>query len=102
MEFIKNQDIEIIGNYTLNIFNNLTLDKLKNLKISKAILSPELNGTLINTFKNIISKELIVYGRLPLMTSSYCAIGSTLSKTVKPCSHPCKNGGYSLKDRLRF
>lgn len=101
LQFIKEYDLEIIANYTLNIFNNYTNNFLKNNNFKRITISPELNKELINTFdyKNV---EFIVYGRLPLMTSSFCVIGANCSSTI-PCSHPCKKEeNFLLKDRLRF
>lgn len=92
---IKKEELELIANYTFNAFNNYTIEELKKLGFNKIIISPELNKTNINNLSENIQKELIVYGRTLLMTSEYCTIG-----TFKGCKGFCKEGKYTLKDRL--
>lgn len=104
LELINHLKLDIIANYTLNIFNNYTVDNLKNFNFKTITLSPELNTSLINNFKdNIdISYEFICYGRLQLMTSSYCVIGCNSITSGSSCSHDCQKDTYHLKDRLGF
>ena len=117
-ELLKNYQnkYEFICNYTFNIFNNFTIDELPCRTVT---LSPELNKldlqnfyltttltsapdelyTENNTSKN---KELIVYGRTPLMNSNYCLLGKT-NKCYSSCSHLCNSSNkFYLKDRLGF
>lgn len=94
---LKKYDLEIIGNYTLNVFNNNTAKELENLKLSTVTVSPELNEEEIKGIETNLYKELIVYGRTPLMTSEYCTIG-----TFKNCNGMCTKGKYVLKDRMNF
>ena len=102
-EYIKKYNLDIIGNYTLNIFNNYTINELIKLGLSSITLSPELNSSdildIINT--NKLSKELIIYGNTPVMTSNYCLIGKT-NKCYNSCNSSCKKGNYFLKDKLGF
>ena len=95
-EFSKYK-LELIGNYTLNLFNNNTAKELEELGISLVIVSPELNKEEIKKINIKQNKEVIVYGRLPLMTSEYCPIG-----TFKKCDGLCTKGNYVLKDRMNF
>ena len=90
-------NLEMIANYTFNVFNNRTAKELENLKFSTITISPELNEEEIKSIKTILTKELIVYGRTPLMTSEYCTIG-----TFKNCNGMCAKGKYVLKDRMNF
>ena len=92
---LREKDFELIANYTFNAFNNYTIEELKKLGFNKIIISPELNKTNINNLSEVLKKELIVYGRILLMTSEYCTIG-----TFKGCKGFCKEGKYTLKDRL--
>ena len=95
---------KIIGNYTLNVFNNNTVLELKKLGISKFTFSPELDRpTILNLCNyNYLQKELIVYGKLPLMNMSYCLLGKT-NKCYPECKQLCKNKNtYYLKDRLNM
>ena len=99
LEALKNEikDLEIIANYNLNIVNNNTVKELENLKISKYIVSPEMDKETIKCLRGNIDKEIIVYGRTLLMTTEYCTIG-----TFKDCLGLCKEGTYKLKDRMGF
>lgn len=46
--------------------------------------------------------ESIVYGNLPLMTSSYCLLGKS-NKCYPECIQKCKScNKYYLKDRMNF
>lgn len=97
IEELKKYNLEMIGNYTLNVFNNRTANELENLNFSTITISPELNEEEIKNIKTNLYKELIVYGRIPLMTSEYCTIG-----TFKNCNGMCTKGKYVLKDRMNF
>lgn len=95
---------DFIGNYTLNVYNNNTIEEYKKLGIDKITLSPELNLQTINELLSTtnLNTELIVYGNLPLMTSSYCFLGKT-NKCYPDCGVNCKkNNTYYLKDRLGY
>ena len=97
-------DYEFIGNYTLNVFNNNTMEEYRKLGISRITLSRELNQELIKEMlaNANINTEMIVYGNLPLMASSYCFLGKT-NKCYPNCGTNCKkNNKYYLKDRLGF
>jgi len=50
----------------------------------------------------LFGKELIVYGKTPVMTSGYCLLGKA-NKCYPNCNMLCKNNStYYLKDRLGF
>ena len=98
------KDYEFIGNYTLNVFNNNTMEEYRKLGLSRITLSRELNQELIKEMlaNANINTEMIVYGNLPLMASSYCFLGKT-NKCYPNCGTNCKkNNKYYLKDRLGF
>ncbi len=98
------KDYEFIGNYTLNVFNNNTMEEYRKLGLSRITLSRELNQELIKEMlaNTNIDTEMIVYGNLPLMASSYCFLGKT-NKCYPDCGTNCKkNNKYYLKDRLGF
>ena len=97
IEELKKYNLDMIGNYTFNVFNDRTAKELENLNFSTITISPELNESEIKNIKTNLNKELIVYGRTPLMTSEYCAIGS-----FKNCNGMCTKGKYVLKDRMNF
>lgn len=98
------KDYEFIGNYTLNVFNNNTMEEYRKLGLSRITLSRELNQELIKEMlaNANINTEMIIYGNLPLMASSYCFLGKT-NKCYPDCGTNCKkNNKYYLKDRLGF
>jgi len=97
-------NFEIIANYTLNVYNLSTVEKLKNLGINTFTPSVELDkNTLINLCNyNILSKELIVYGNIPLMNTRYCLLGKSNS-CYPECNTKCtSNNKYELQDRLNM
>lgn len=93
----ETKELNVIANYTLNIANNNTIKELEKFKISKYIISPELDKKSTQNLNGNISKETIVYGRTLLMTTEYCTIG-----TLKNCPGLCEKGTYKLKDRMGF
>lgn len=94
---------KVIGDYKLNIFNSYALDFYKEF-IDGSCLSLELNKKEIKDIvKNSqVPLQMLVYGRVELMVSEYCAIGSTFGEkcTSKNCNGACKNGDFVLKDRM--
>ena len=99
------REIELRSDYSLISFNGMTLEALEKLGVKQATLSPELNlgGLLPIVKKAPIRTECIVHGRLELMVSEYCVLGSFLGgigqNGNEACSMPCKSGRYFLKDR---
>ena len=90
-ELHKTQEFELIANYTFNIFNNETIEELKNCGINKYVVSPELDKNAIsNLYNSICKKEMIVYGKIPLMNINYCLIGKT-NKCFPKCEAKCNN-----------
>ena len=95
-------NLEIIGNYTLNIYNSYTANNLMKLGISLFTVSPELDKDSIIDFccKFKGHKEMIVYGKIPVMTMNYCPLGKS-NKCYSDCYKKClTNNKYFLKDRL--
>ena len=109
LQLLKTIDIdfckyEIVGNYTLNICNNHTISNLKNLGIHKFTPSTELDKKSILDLCNsaILKKELIVFGKLPLMHTHYCLLGKT-NKCYPTCTSKCNSDNkYYLKDRMNM
>lgn len=95
------RDFELITNYTFNVYNSQTILALRDLGITRFTLSPELDesGMKLST-THCLPKELIVYGKLPLMNMHYCLLGKT-NQCYPTCQMRCQNGHvYSLRDRL--
>lgn len=67
---------KVIANYTFNVYNSETVLELKKLGISSFTLSPELDKQTITSLcnYNYLQKELIVYGKVPLLNINYCLL----------------------------
>lgn len=67
---------KIVANYTFNVYNSNTVLSLKKLGISRFTISPELDKKTISSLcdYNYLQKELIVYGRIPLLNMNYCLL----------------------------
>jgi len=95
--------ISCTGNLSLNAYNSYSISRFYSLGLNGITLSPELNLGQIKALADTagIQKEVVVYGRIPLMTSEYCAPGSLLGglDKGKKCSAICEKGVFGLKDR---
>lgn len=92
----------IIANCSMNIFNNQTCDMFSSFE--SVTLSPELNKQDLSNISCPagVKKEIMVYGRTPLMYSNYCLLGKT-NKCYPKCEQKCKDPHtYYLKDRLNM
>ena len=99
IHLFKNMDI--IANYNFNIFNSYSAFELEKIGVSNITLSPELTSDELSKIK-YDNKEVIVYGKIPLMTMSYCLLGKS-NKCYTECKHLClKDNDYYLKDRYNF
>ena len=69
---------KIIANYTFNVFNSQTVLELKKLGVSQFTISPELDKKTITNLCNYgyLQKELIVYGKIPVLNMNYCLLRS--------------------------
>ena len=92
---------ELIANYNFNIFNSYTAKEVENLGFSCVTLSPELTSDELSNFK-MQNKEVIIYGKIPLMTMSYCLLGKS-NRCYKNCKKLCiADNNYYLNDRYNF
>lgn len=87
------ENLCVSANYTMNVFNSQALAELADLGVERICLSPELNLHQIDAVSDFAKKELIIYGRVPLMTIQNCAVKSACGKCC------CTDNGYVLKDR---
>ncbi|MBR6033399.1 MAG: DUF3656 domain-containing protein [Clostridia bacterium] len=94
---------DLIANYTLNVFNSNTVLELSNLGFSRFTASPELTKQEFDelTQASNLPSEVLVYGRLPLMTMQYCLLSHS-NHCPQGCPQMCKSDKYELKDRLGF
>lgn len=94
-------NIDLIANYNFNIFNSYTSLEIEKLGFSSLTISPELDDNELSKI-NATNKEIIVYGKIPLMTMSYCLLGKS-NRCYKECKHRClENNSYYLNDRYNF
>ena len=104
IDLLKDFNLELIGNFNLNIYNNNSIKTLKNMNLQRVSISPELSEEeILNIINgNNFSSELLVYGKLPLMTNHYCYLGKS-NKCYQDCDKKCMlNKEYYLKDRKDF
>lgn len=82
------------ADYRLNTFNSLSIKELMRWGVKSVTLSPELTIPQIKEIGKSIETEIVVYGKISLMTVRNCIIKSAKGK----CG--CKKGEvYYLKDR---
>lgn len=97
-------DIAIVADYTMNIFNSHAIDCMTRWRVGGVTLSPELTlkgiGELV--YPEDLNVESLVYGRIPVMNSEYCPVGSQMGNMGggKACGFPCGRHVYRLKDRM--
>ncbi|SCN21456.1 putative protease YhbU precursor [Clostridium sp. N3C] len=98
------EKIPCIGDYKLNIFNSEAFHFM-NKYCALSPLSVELNRSEIKDIVKVLPKDLpvqaLVYGKIELMASEYCAAGSVLGGRSKEsnCKLHCR-GSFTLRDRM--
>lgn len=95
-------NVPVVGDFTINIINSYSLNRLKELGFNGGTISCELNMSQITQMKypEDFDTELVVYGKVPVMTSEYCPVGGSVGKCEpRKCGNLCKNGVYKLSDR---
>jgi len=104
LERLQKFNLELIGNFTLNIYNNFGVKFLKNLGISTFTPSVELSEENLDEILNLsngMNSEVIIYGKIPVMTNNYCYLGCS-NKCYKNCEKKCKsNNIFYLKGRYK-
>jgi putative protease len=99
----KYPGLKVFGDFQLNVLNSFSLEEMYNMGLDGISLSVELNMSQINSLRDVkgLNKEVIVYGRIPLMTSEYCPVGSVEGGfgPESRCKGSCRKGNYYLKDR---
>ena len=95
------ENFELIANYNFNVFNSYSALEVEKLGFSSITLSPELTSDELSEIK-LKNKEVIVYGKIPLMTMSYCLLGKS-NRCYTDCKHLClEDKKYFLSDRYNF
>lgn len=108
LTFLKDyvKKLDIVANYTFNVFNYHTIHELNMCGCnSRVCLSPELDKNSLQKLSehSEIDTELLVYGRLRLMTCGYCLLG-TSNLCYPNCKMLCrkKDSKFYLNDRLNM
>ena len=83
------------ADYTMNIYNSYALNQLANMGIDSACVSPELNMSQLAQLNSTMPKEILVYGRVPVMTVRNCLFKSANNKCG--CN---QDSVYYLLDRM--
>ena len=94
--------VALHADYSMISYNPSTLTFLHTHGFSEATLSPELNGKQMEHLvkKSPVPLTVLVSGRLPLMVSEYCVLGSFLGDLdTGKCSMPCRKHQFFLRDR---
>jgi U32 family peptidase len=112
LEYVRKLPLSrVMGDYALNVFNSRSAHELAELQfdgsaglLEGVTLSPELTLHQIADIGDIpdFTKEAIVYGRIPVMTSEYCPVGSKAGGMTAEagCTKVCSAKTYRLKDRM--
>lgn len=86
----------------LNIFNREAASFYEAIGVTAITPSLEMTLQQITSLVDYVQIpiETIVHGRIEMMISEYCVIGSFLgASSKKTCMQPCLHGRYYLKDR---
>lgn len=89
------KDKEVILDYRFNVFNSLSLKYLSKYNVSRFTLSVELTLNQIKNISKDKDTEVIVYGKIPLMTFKNCVLRSALNR----CSCQDFDQTFYLNDR---
>lgn len=91
LELLQGTSLIPVGDFRFNVTNPETAARLESLGIKEFILSPELTLPQMRDLSG--NKEVIIYGRLPMMTLEKCAI-----RDIADCN-ACAKGTVLLRDR---
>lgn len=94
--------VTLHADYSMISYNPSALRFLHAHGFGEATLSPELNGRQMERLvkDSPIPLTVVVSGRLPLMISEYCVLGSFLGGLdTGKCSMPCRRQEFFLRDR---
>lgn len=98
------EKFDLVANYTFNIFNHISVEEVKKMGLNTFTISPELNIRSISELcasTTNLKKELIVYGRIPVLNMNYCVLGEA-TKCYPDCKAKCNTTNkYYLQDRMK-
>lgn len=99
----RESGLAIHGDWPLNVYNSAAARFYARSGLAALTLSPELTFAQVEALAAdpAVPVECLVHGRLTLMISEYCVMGSFLGGLhAGTCSRPCQKGRYLLRDRL--
>ncbi|HIE12312.1 MAG TPA: peptidase U32, partial [Desulfotomaculum sp.] len=103
-ELRRQTALAVWADYYLNIFNLQAIAFVQECGASGATVSPELTLAQVRKIagRSPVPVEVFVHGRLPLMVSEYCLVGSVLGnmRLGRRCERPCSGKSFYLRDRL--
>jgi len=71
---------DIVADYRMNITNSLSMKTLAKLGVKRMCLSSEMTLTQLRDITSSFPTEIVVYGRIALMTVKNCVIKSAMGK----------------------
>ena len=95
---LRNLGISIHGDFSLNVVNDHSLRLLENLfpSLKTICLSPEMNLSQVKgLLHSTVEQEMIVYGRLPVMTLNHCPLNKSFGLCLEK---GCEKRRLSLRD----
>lgn len=84
--------------FSFNVFNSYSCKALEDMDIKGVNLSFELSLDEIKEIKTELETEVTIYGRVPLMISQHCVIGSEMAG--KNNCNLCEKSKFFLEDRI--
>ncbi|HHV95340.1 MAG TPA: U32 family peptidase [Clostridiaceae bacterium] len=103
------KNIKLACDCSYNTYNSYTADTLYNAGADAVTFSYELTLEQIEKIIRRLDykwpnkeKEIVVYGRIPLMITEYCPVNALNEITFTPCTNKsCTKGTYFLQDRMK-
>lgn len=97
--------VPINCDFSLITYNIHTIEALSEIGVLRVTLSPEMNFSQIEAIsrKSHVPLECIVHGRIELMVTAYCAMGTFIGRGESGkgvCCAPCTKDNYALSDRV--
>lgn len=88
-------DFEVSASYRANVSNSHSAKAILSAGVSCVTLSPELTAPMMRDIARFVPSSVIVYGRIPLMTTERCII-----RAVSGDKCVCKTKKVYLRDRM--
>lgn len=93
--------LPVLGDVSLNVYNSQSVAEAARLGLAGVALSHELDLSGIRGIRQRgIELEVVVGGRIPVMVTEHCVVGSETAATAdcRACGR-CAEGYYTLRDR---